>query len=177
MTLNVLSSDTESFEEVTLLDAIRFVKKAWGMVTQKTIKNCWCHAGFSSEFDEEDDLPLNQWLAHNNLQHDLAPFLLFDEDVSTHAELTDAEIVEQVASNREESGSEDEENDPEVGDFMAPPVTVVLNNIKTIIAYYESVPDSHSELVQLDKMQSDLQKTALLNKKQSKLTDFFKSDR
>lgn len=48
---------------INLLDAIEMVAKAWQQVAEKTIENCFKHAWLSiCEFDEDDDLPLNQWL-------------------------------------------------------------------------------------------------------------------
>lgn len=46
-----------------MLDAIKMVLKPWQQFTQKIIKNCFKHAQLSlCEFDEGDDLPLNQQL-------------------------------------------------------------------------------------------------------------------
>lgn len=48
---------------INMLDAIEMISKAWQQVTLKTIKNYFKHARLSlCEFDEDDELPLNQWL-------------------------------------------------------------------------------------------------------------------
>ena len=60
-----------------MLAAVRFVHKAWERVTEKTIRNCFCHEGIiqvevSTEIEcsvatmeeDEDDLPLSEWVLH-----------------------------------------------------------------------------------------------------------------
>lgn len=53
----------ENFK-VSLLDAIVMISTAWGRVTSKTIENCFRHASFKESvfFDEDDELPLSQWI-------------------------------------------------------------------------------------------------------------------
>ncbi|KAK9709502.1 hypothetical protein QE152_g26585 [Popillia japonica] len=48
----------------SLLDGILAINTAWNRISQKTIVNCYKHAGFYpySEFDDDDELPLTQWM-------------------------------------------------------------------------------------------------------------------
>ncbi|XP_050297254.1 tigger transposable element-derived protein 4-like [Anthonomus grandis grandis] len=56
--------DSEETFNLTILDSIKIIAKSWNEVSQKTIQNCFRHAGLVKsieEFDSDDDLPLNQW--------------------------------------------------------------------------------------------------------------------
>lgn len=48
----------------TLLDGILAINTAWKRVSQKTIVNCYKHAGFYPylDFDDDDEIPLAQWI-------------------------------------------------------------------------------------------------------------------
>ena len=67
--------DQKEVNSVNLLDAVRFVHKAWERVTKKSIRNCFRHAGIIQEEvsteiecsvatteEDEDDLPLSEWV-------------------------------------------------------------------------------------------------------------------
>ena len=67
--------DKKEVYSVNLLDAVRFVHKAWEHITKKTIRNCFRHAGIIQEDvsieiecsiatteEDEDDLPLSEWV-------------------------------------------------------------------------------------------------------------------
>ncbi|KAK4885427.1 hypothetical protein RN001_001698 [Aquatica leii] len=60
--------------KISLLDAILMLDTAWRKVSQKTIANCFRHAGFyvDTGFDEEDNLPLAQWMLqqHNDEENE-----------------------------------------------------------------------------------------------------------
>ena len=65
--------DKKEVYSINLLEAVRFVHKAWERITEKTIRNCFCHAGIIQEevpteiacsvatkVEDEDDLPLSE---------------------------------------------------------------------------------------------------------------------
>ena len=65
--------DKREVYSVNLLHAVRFVNKVWERVTEKTIRNCFLHAGIiqeviSTEIEcslhgkDDDDLPLSEWV-------------------------------------------------------------------------------------------------------------------
>ncbi|KAJ8889251.1 hypothetical protein PR048_008749 [Dryococelus australis] len=98
----------------TLLDAIRFIEKAWRLVTTKTIQNCFQHArilstqelnGTENEDDtnNDDDLPLTEWLQKvkcNELgQYNSEAYATIDDDVITTEGKTD-HIVSEVKKDR-----------------------------------------------------------------------------
>ena len=45
-TIISMSDRVETVEDITLLDALYYVKSAWSLVTAKTIQNCFSLAGF-----------------------------------------------------------------------------------------------------------------------------------
>jgi len=53
-------------------------------------KNCWSHAGLSTLFNDEDQLPLSQWVAAHNIPQELASYAEFNEEcVATSLEQSD----------------------------------------------------------------------------------------
>lgn len=89
-------------------EAIVNIHRAWNLVTSVTIKNCFGFAGFGSgtadEFSTDDDIPLSQWLEKfrstnelPNLPIEWQEMVGIDDNVITTAEMTDAEILEEVS--------------------------------------------------------------------------------
>ena len=83
---------------INLLDAVPFVHKAWEHVTEKTIRNCFRHAGIIQEevsreiecsiaTTEDDDLPLSKWVRIidnvNFASCDLNRFSSVNDDILT----------------------------------------------------------------------------------------------
>ena len=83
---------------VNSLDAVWSVHKAWERVTEKTIRNCFHHAGIIQEEvsteikcsiatmeEAEDDLPLSEWMWRieyvNFTSCDLDGFSSVDDDI------------------------------------------------------------------------------------------------
>ncbi|KAK9701255.1 DDE superfamily endonuclease [Popillia japonica] len=76
----MISSLDEGKEfQFSVLNGILRLNTAWKRVSQKTIVNCYRHAGFyhNVEFDEDDELPLTQWLLKykNSVEPDDEDFL------------------------------------------------------------------------------------------------------
>ena len=97
--------DKKEVYSVNLLDAVLFVHKAWERVTEKTIRNCFRHAGIirqevSTEIEcsvatteeDEDDLPLSERVRRidsvNFASCDLDGFSSVDDDILTTETLT-----------------------------------------------------------------------------------------
>lgn len=113
------------YRVVNLLDAILLISKAWERVTESTIANCYSHAGFKSrenvieieDFEELDDLPLNQWIRQISSFTDMfssctfEDFVAVDKDVISTENLSDEDIVACLQSeNIDEQIEEDEGN-------------------------------------------------------------------
>lgn len=63
--MRAIETQGENFNlnDVSLLDACRILKKAWEDVSLRTIRNSFIHSGLiSDQFEEEDLLPLPEWL-------------------------------------------------------------------------------------------------------------------
>ena len=92
--------DKKEVYSVNLLDAVRFVHKAWERVTEKAIRNCFCHTWIIQEEvsteiecsittteEDEDALPLCEWVRRidsiNFASCDLDGFSNVDGDILT----------------------------------------------------------------------------------------------
>ena len=94
----IACTDKKDVNSVNLLDAVRFVHKAWERVTEKTILNCFHHAGIIQEEvsteiecsvatteEDENDLSLSEWVRRidsvNFASCDLDGFSSVDDDI------------------------------------------------------------------------------------------------
>lgn len=174
---------------INLLEAINLVSKAWDRVTAETIKNCFKHAGFTSKnleepletesYDEEDDLPLMEWLqvvvksTEKIISHEeFLDFVRVDENVETCGELTDEDILQtiQIPPPEEEEETVDGESE---SDFTPPNVLQAmqaLSVVRNFIAFNNSV--SEDLLQHVRKLELEFEQSMLKNKKQSKITDY-----
>ena len=109
--------DKKEVYSVNLLDAVRFIYKAWERLTQKTIRNCFRrHAGIIQEEvsteieccvatteEVEGDLPLSEWMrkidSFNFVSCDLDGFSSVDDDILTTETLTAEDIVMEVKNH------------------------------------------------------------------------------
>ena len=105
--------DKKEVYSVNLLNAVQFVHKAWECITEKTIPNCFCHAGIIQEEvsteikcsiatmeEDEDDLPLSEWVRRidsvNFASCDLDGFSSVDDYIPTTETLIAEDIVAEV---------------------------------------------------------------------------------
>ncbi|CAB3249172.1 unnamed protein product [Arctia plantaginis] len=105
---------------IDVLQAMWMIAKAWNLVTEKTIANCFKKSGFKVTCeDEEDDLPVAElartWQRVQEELHlqetDFEDFVTFDNDLAICGELTDAEIVTSVLPVTNAEADEDEEEE------------------------------------------------------------------
>ena len=109
--------DKKEVYSVNLLDAVRFVHKAWERVTEKTIWNCFHHAGIIQEEvsteiecsvatteEDEDDLPLSEWVRRTDTVNfascKLDGFSSVDDDILKTETLTAEDIVGEIKSQQ-----------------------------------------------------------------------------
>jgi hypothetical protein len=136
---------------VTLLDAIRFIEKAWRRVTTKTIQNSFRHAGILStqglngtenedDTNNDDDLPLTEWLrkvSSDELgQYDYEAYATIDDDIVTTEAQTDDDIVSEVKKDRAEEDTE--EGGEECSKVSIPTMRDALEAIRVVNLFYES---------------------------------------
>ena len=103
--------------EFTLLDALHIVRRAWGQVSESTIRNCFVKTNFIEEEiqSEPDDVDLLEiWEAlpseekmQENEVIELSDFLEADERLETGGSFTLDEIAEEMLRSEEPIESED----------------------------------------------------------------------
>ncbi|GBL80977.1 hypothetical protein AVEN_83070-1 [Araneus ventricosus] len=86
-----------------LLDAFVLLEKSWRLITESTIRNCFCHAGLTKTQQTEDDgeednnLPLSKWLEKHGVnafsQIEIEHFECCDEEVITSGDVSEEDIV------------------------------------------------------------------------------------
>lgn len=181
------SLEEKSSPDINVLLAMKFARKAWYLVSDVTVKNCFHIAGFRKSTDEQDlpeenDVevgPSNEeWtklVSHepNMLMPSFEDFVQIDDDVTTAGELTDDDIVKNcVDTCIAENNSEDEAQIPETA-IQIIPMKLALNALETVHQYfeYEAVVDQgiFDKIYELEK---NIQNTK--TETQTKLTDFFK---
>lgn len=104
--------------QITVLDSLRMLYQTWDRVTEKTIKNCFCHANFvraatnehadspdNDEEDPEDDIPL----AALRLLVLFDDYAQIDNTVITTEAVTDKDIMNNIIAARNKGTEEDEE--------------------------------------------------------------------
>ncbi|CAG4979710.1 unnamed protein product [Colias eurytheme] len=136
----IQSIDSNNQNSFTVLDAILMISEAWEKVSQKTIANCFGHAGFNDltslitrtsddviDDDEEDNISLAQ-LAQN-LRPALSTtetdeFIYLDQSIAICAPATEDDIVREV---QEENENEQEDSEEQ---FTVPTLIDGLNAVR-----------------------------------------------
>ncbi|GBL82728.1 hypothetical protein AVEN_263781-1 [Araneus ventricosus] len=97
--------------QVSVLNAIFYIDQSWNMVSQKTIANCFRHAGFHSSpeseellEDDDEDLPLTELAEKLRNRGYAIPnenlYTKIDEDLATNSEASIQDIVSNVLNSR-----------------------------------------------------------------------------
>ncbi|XP_050679262.1 tigger transposable element-derived protein 4-like [Leptidea sinapis] len=138
----IQSIDSNNQNSFTVLDAILMISEAWEKVSQKTIANCFGHAGFKDltslitrtsddviDDDEEDNISLAQ-LAQN-LRPALSTtetdeFIDVDQSIAICAPATEDDIVREV---QEENENEQEDSEEQ---FTLPTLIDGLNAVSVL---------------------------------------------
>lgn len=184
------SLEENSSPDINVLLAMKFARKAWYLVSDVTVKNCFKKAGFWKSTDEqglpeENDAEIGpsneEWtklVSHesNMLMPSFDDFVQIDDDVTTAGELTDDDIVKNcvntcIAGN----DSEDEAQIPET-EIKIIPMKLALNALETVHQYFEyaAVVDQaiFDKIYELEK---NIQNTK--TETQTKLTDFLSANK
>lgn len=163
---------------------MKFARKAWYLVSDVTVKNCFKKAGFWKSIDEQDlpeenDVevgPSNEeWtklVSHesNMLMPSFEDFVQIDDDVTTAGEQTDDNIVKNcvntcIAGN----DSEDESQIPDT-EIKNIPMKLALNALETVHQYFEYTVVDQGIFDQIYELEKNIRNTKTEN--QTKLTDF-----
>ncbi|XP_057327621.1 tigger transposable element-derived protein 4-like [Microplitis mediator] len=134
-------------EKFTILDAIFMISQAWQNVTQRTIANCFKHAGFidpsvctlidkdeispASEKDNVSLLQLGQALTPPLTALDVEEFLQVDNNIAVCSSLSDQEILEEI-KNLDTVIEDHDELENEEGNFVIPTISGALSAITVL---------------------------------------------
>lgn len=186
----------------TILDAILMISASWRRVSQKTIENCFQHAGFATQLaseDEEDDIPLARWIVlHNNNDDEdsdeeerpLSTWIKenkinFNEFVSTDDSLVTTNIPSDkdlMAEASEPTSSvevmdTDSEEDEEAGInslYELPTLSHTLDSLNVVSHFLHHCNAGPNILAAYDKVYRFTENQAFFkNKVQNKITKFF----
>ena len=151
-----------------MLNAVRFVHKAWECVTEESIRNCFRHAGIiqeevSTEIEcnvatnekYEDALPSFELVRRIDSVHfascDLDGFSSVDDDILTTETLRAEDIMTYVknqqnsASDEKNLQEEEEDSEEQEIEVSVPTISEALQAIRMVHNFYEAT----SENVQL----------------------------
>ncbi|XP_050672958.1 tigger transposable element-derived protein 4-like [Leptidea sinapis] len=183
----IQSIDSNNQNSFTVLDAILMISEAWEKVSQKTIANCFGHAGFKDltslitrtsddviDDDEEDNISLAQ-LAQN-LRPALSTtetdeFIDVDQSIAICAPATEDDIAREVQEENENDQEDSEEQ------FTVPTLIDGLNAVSVLRKIVLFNEEFHMQVNcddTLIKFQRELQNVYARQKcfKQTKISDF-----
>lgn len=167
---------------IDVLQAMWMIAKAWNLVTEKTIANCFKKSGFKVTCeDEEDDLPIAElartWQRVQEELHlqetDFEDFVTFDNDLAICGELTDADIVTSVLPVTNAEADEDEEEEGEIDEhnFTIKDAYNALNTIKSVFLKKGGLSDD--VVKSITKLDCALDVITHTGGKQTTINDFF----
>lgn len=175
--------ETDGKTSINMLQAVNFISKAWKEVTAATIQHSFRHAGLcksqtveTEQFDNEDNLPLNDWIKQFSIQpnhfNDLQTYENIDQDLATSASLTDEDIIDSVSKSKEEQNEDDE--DDQVDDSEPPPtVQQALDAAKVIEIFLLYNEDDSTTSQDMHNILEKIRNKYWHNKKiQTKLTEY-----
>lgn len=173
--LRLIEEDGE-MPKVNVLDAIKFLDRAWEEVTQKTIYHAFKAGGLcqgeEEEDGDEDDLPLSEWIRTINVPHSLSISENFDEfvdadlGIATYAVETEAGIIADILHPEEEEGEDDDEERQPIS------VKEALKAARLLSEFFNQEEEFRKRATYIEK---EVEKIFVQSiKKQQKITDFFK---
>ena len=163
---------------LTILKAMRMVKRALNNVTTTTITNCFRKAGFPNDIlnvevlpDNEEDLTIADTV---DLPEEIScelfgEYLDVDYDLQPHGFLSETELLAEVQPNANAESSDDEASDGHIDLLVQPPS--IAEGLKMIERLRSIFPNDNIAQVSLDNVQVQLEKRQA--KVQVKITDFF----
>ncbi|XP_050065520.1 tigger transposable element-derived protein 6-like [Aphis gossypii] len=169
LVLNMINNIENKIEaNISVLDGILMIFKAWEKVSEITIRNCFRHAGFNNAIPQQ--------IVQGEQEEDISfpninEYVNFDNDVLTSEPLSDQEIISSLINQPEEPEEDDnsEEADTPDGDLS---INAVFNAAK-MLANYMAL-NNVSPKINFEELEKKIERDFYTNKVQSKITDFFK---
>lgn len=164
--------DLDMQHNITLLDAMDLLEKAWQKISCNTISNCFQHLKLSDNLikietvddEEEEDIPLTelveQWKRLNSIDDSIPVeehidiFMNIDNCVITSEFLSDTEIVAKVQCVKQKEVFEKQDEVKE----ETPKLREAIKAVKLLKCYYRSCNSSHKFVNELNAIESDLEK-------------------
>jgi hypothetical protein len=161
--------ETQTDIQITILDAMTFLKRGWAQVAANTISNCYRHAKFvvpdtpaestitETEQDYDDDIPLATLVDMYKMQQaDINTYMDIDLDIPVCAESCESDILEDLISARNQTEIESEVIEEET--TPTPSLREAISACETMRRYFECQDNSERELSMLCKMHNVLMK-------------------
>lgn len=151
-----------------LLDVIHMLTKSWQEVTNKTIRNCFCKAGFATQSYDDDFAP--SMLPNGIGEEEFREWVAIDDDLPTSGTLTEEDICAEIMASTEESpedvGEEDEGDSTPLPPSYAETITA-LGTLRRAFQFYGDTFELHYMHTRCV--------TGMLkeSKKQTRIGDFF----
>lgn len=179
---------------ISLLDATRFLDRAWVNVTSTTIRNAFKHAGWlstdttirqeeSEVWDWEDELPLSALASVFNTENvNFQEYVGVDDDVWTSGIPNDEDIIDEVYKKHNQTDTTQEYADPNFDDDESgdPPTKVsvpkakeCLLTLRTFFEHVAVVKPEENVFGHLSCLENLVDRSLLAEKKQRKMTDYY----
>lgn len=173
------ASMSDFAKSIDFLKALHMLKRAWFLVSPTTIRNCFRKAGFviDSTDIELDEVPETQPYAEISEIIEEAEFNAFvdcDNEAECFGSLSDNEICAMIKRNRQEAVEVEEgEDEVEVVDESTARISHrdALMHLAVVRKYLEENFTEYNGYYEIEDL---IEKNALKNCRQSKITDFYK---
>ncbi|GBL81919.1 Tigger transposable element-derived protein 4 [Araneus ventricosus] len=166
--------------QVSVLNVIFYIDQSWNMVSQKTIANCFRHAGFHSSpeseellEDDDEDLPLTELAEKLRNRGYAIPdenlYTKIDEDLATNSEASIQDIVSNVINSNAEGSDDEDDSECEKKSVSTSDALKAIDDLRCFFTNSEAA-DEHLKAIR------DLEKVELTTKKirQSCISQYFK---
>jgi len=169
--------------QLNVLEALRFIKKAWNLVTPETIANCFGACGFGQPVSDVNlltDIHTDWSAVSDNFSiPDISfqEYVMVDFNVPTFHTPTDEEIVEEVKRGAivAEEAEPEEPEDPAEEPVAIPTYKATKAAISTVRSFLEGHEGVGPEFfAYVDTLTDKIDKEGRVNFVQSKINDFFK---
>lgn len=176
---------SETFR-ISVLDALYSMRAAWDQVTEKTIKNCFRHAGFCKEAEVSDSetaeatgtdelkKAMDSLATVRPLQTSAQDFVAIDSEVVTTAEASVSEIVQSMQRQTQNNPDSDSDEEPFVETDKKVTAGQARAAIDTLRRFAEQNENGDSLFKPLEVIEDKVHEISSETHKQTTLLDFFK---
>lgn len=160
--------------KVDLLMASKWIRGAWGDVTEATIRNCFRKAGFvqgdveaEEQMEAEENPSIEQFVG---TEISMEEYASADDGVCVAGSTEENRIPDEGDNDMTDT---DDEADDETGVAIQPSVREAISALKTVQMFllYKGSGEQHEKV--LDSLEDLLQRSAMESRKQTTITDFF----